>query len=238
MGLASMFCKELLEHRRNPRGTFLKLLFPLLLASPLLLGSPSPGVVSGALSLALLMTGVFGCGVGLARDKGSGIMGRLLVTPLSPRGMLMGHVAANVLLQAIQFAPVVFWLVLRQQVGPAAGLQLGVLFLLVMAWANSLGALLSSLATGPGEIHLYAALALFPVAALSGIFRPAGGGHLLSAVAGGIPLSHLNRALLQLMGGNAGGLSWAVVARALAATVALCVVTWAVAPRVLGEGRI
>ncbi len=132
----------------------------------------------------------------------------------------MGHVAANVLLQAIQFAPVVFWLVLRQQVGPAAGLQLGVLFLLVMVWA-----LLSSLATGPGEIHLYAALALFPVAALSGIFRQAGGGHLLSAVAGGIPLSHLNRALLQLMGGNAGEVSWAVVARALAATVALCVVT-------------
>lgn len=198
---STVWRKEVLELTRRRKALAVKLAFPLVLGSPLLLASPPPAVVAGAVTLLAVVIGVFGVGVRIARDRTDGVLPRLAILPLSPGRVFLERWAVAAGLEMAQLVPVLLVLLLRYRPEPwLAALCLLALLVTVLV-ANALGVLVAATVSSPAEMHLYAALAMFPLLALAGVFMPlVPGDGWRVAVAGALPFAHLNRLLMEVLG--------------------------------------
>jgi len=192
---------ELAKAFANKRSLALKLVFPLFLAGPVIVAAPPAPVTAGVMALLILFIGVFGAAVGLVNERREGIWGRVLISPLSPRRLLVEQVAANAVVDLLQLAPVLFLFVARYR--PAA-LETGALLACAVSallTANVLGVLLGTVVSGSGEVHLYAAVLVFLLAALSGLFFPLRAGNAWQVILACLsPFTYLGQSLLAAMG--------------------------------------
>jgi ABC-type multidrug transport system permease subunit len=198
---SSVWRKETLKHLRRRRALVLKVVFPLLISSPLLVASPPPLVTAGALTLLTVMVGIFGVGVGLSHDRMEGNLQRQIVLPLAPGRAMLERLLVAAALEAIQLMPILIVLFVRY--GTPVELALLTIVALggAIVLANALGIAISSAVASSAEMHLYSALAVFPLLAAASVFMPlqADAGWRVD-VAFVLPFAHLNQALLQVQG--------------------------------------
>jgi len=165
----SFFQKELVEQFRQPRNMLIKLLFPFAIVGvAIYAGAPRHAVASLVLILFTVL-GIFGSGVGLTMDKSSGLMLRLSATPVKSRSIVIGSALANAALGVVQLIPVALALSLAFGLSPVE--MLGVLTSgsAVVAFSSLLGVGIGARSETLGDIHLYSALVLLPVLAVSGL---------------------------------------------------------------------
>ncbi|MEW6230975.1 MAG: ABC transporter permease [Chloroflexota bacterium] len=201
---STLWQKELAETFASKRSLAIKLAFPLALAGPVIIASPPPAVTAGAVAFLVLFVGVFGSAVGLAQERREGIWQRVMLTPHSPGRLLAEVVLANAAVDLLQLSPVFAIFLLRFRPSTpwlVAVLVGGVAATLV---AGLLGVLLASAVEGSGEVHLYAAVLVFALAGLSGLFFPLRAENAWQvAVARASPFTYLAQALLGAEGGPA-----------------------------------
>ncbi|MCL5264372.1 MAG: ABC transporter permease [Chloroflexi bacterium] len=200
MQASSIWQKELLENCSNKKSLIIKLLFPLLLGWPLLLSSAPLQAKAGVVSLLVVFIGVFGSGVGLSKDRTDGVLRRIVATPLSSRRIIVEQVLVNSAIELIQVSPLLALLVL-QRGGTWWLLSLAVSLLASILVANVVGVLVASIATSAGQVHLYSALIVFPLLALSGVFMPVASANLAQRIfARLLPFSYLQQSLMAVLG--------------------------------------
>jgi len=165
----SFLYKEIVEQIRQPRNLAIKLLFPaFILGFASHFGAPSVAIITLTLIMFTILP-VFGSGVGLTNDKNSGLLLRLRSTPVKPRSIILGSALANGFLNFVQFffASIVLFLSLKLSLqGYLAVLISGMCTVL---FSSLIGVAIGAKAKTLGEIHLYLALIIFPLLALSGI---------------------------------------------------------------------
>lgn len=110
--------------------------------------------------------------MGLVNERKEGIWERVLITPLSPRRLLLEQIGADALVDLLQLAPVLTLFLIRYQPAILETVTLLACAVSALLASNVLGALLGIGAGGSGEVHLHAAVIVFLLAALSGFFFP------------------------------------------------------------------
>lgn len=216
MHSSSIWQKELLENFNNKKSLAIKLLFPLLLAGPVLLSSAPPQAKAGVVSLLVVFIGVFGSGVGLSKDRTDGVLLRIAVTPLSPKRIIVEQILVNSAVELAQISPMLAVLVLQR--GATWWLiALSVSLLATIFVANTLGVLVASIATSAGQVHLYSALVVFPLLAVSGVFTPVSlANPAQKFLAQLLPFSYFHQSLMVFFGeasylGQLGVVLWSCV---------------------------
>jgi ABC-2 type transport system permease protein len=200
----NFFKKEILETVRKPRSLVLKLIFPSLVALPMILGNAPKPVVAGVVVMLTLMIGVFGAGVGLTKDRTDGIMQRTLITPVKSYNVIFSHLAAGVIVEVLQLLPVIIMLIVMNVRGRADINSIAMLVAIVgltVISANALGFFASAFASSSGEIHLYSVLIIFPIIGISGAFQAQSSStSVLAKVSLASPLTYLYQGLLKIIG--------------------------------------
>jgi ABC-2 family transporter len=205
---ASIWRRELIEFEERRRALAVKLLFPALIALPLLF-SRAPAVYAAmALTLLTATVAALGAGAVLSRERAVGLNLRYRLLPRRPAAILLERVAASALIDLIQMLLVLLLIAIRQ---PARIAWLPAVLLAsagVLAAGNVLGAWASSVTRSPGEVMLAVLIPLLPALFLSGVFTtpPA---PLLAGVARFLPFTYLHDALLGALTGRPQLTPWA-----------------------------
>lgn len=199
--------RELVEFAERRRALAIKLGFPLLLATPLvLMGAP---VIFAAMALTMLVAimGPLGAGAVLTRERQSGLTLRYRTLPVTPGRLLIERLGTNASIDFMQLTPVLLLIALRHPSNFAWWPALIFATVAVLLIGNLLGAAASTLSDSPGEVMLYVIIPLLPVLFLSGIFttltQPA-----LLVISRLLPFSYLHEALLGALGGQPNLLPW------------------------------
>jgi ABC-2 type transport system permease protein len=146
------------------------------------------------------MAGTFGAGESLTVDLNDGILGRVALTPLSPRRIVFEILAVNAFLDFIQLLPA---LLIVYVLHPAPlvwvlAATFGVFATLVTA--NCIGIFIANFTSSPADVLLYATAILAPLIYLSGFFRNTNPTGLLAALRGFVPFAYMNDALKAVFG--------------------------------------
>ncbi|MFN2451651.1 MAG: hypothetical protein ABR541_04790, partial [Candidatus Dormibacteria bacterium] len=180
-----MLSRELLVTAARPRALAIKMVMPLVLTLPLLLGRAPVFWAATLLTVLVAMTGAVGSAVTLARAHEAGLLGRLALVPRPAARTVGAWVVAGVIMDATQLAPALLAIGLLGRGAAADGAVLLLAAVGVLVITNVLGCLVSLLAGGPGEVLLDTAVLLAPLLFLAGLFTgvPATGWrHLAAAV--------------------------------------------------------
>ena len=202
--------RELVEFAQRRRALLVKLVFPLLVAVPLVLsGAP---IIYAAMALTMLVTivGALGSGAVLTRERQSGLTLRYRTLPVAPGRLLIERLAANAAIDFVQLTPVLLLVAIRHPSGFAWWPSLLLSTAAVLLIGNLLGAVASTLSDSPGEVMLYVVIPLLPLLYLSGVFAPLQSPILL-AISRLLPFSYLYQAVLGALGGQPNLLPWEIV---------------------------
>jgi ABC-2 type transport system permease protein len=202
--------RELAEFAQRRRALVIKLVFPLLVAAPLVL-SRAPTIYA-ALALTMLVTivGALGSGAVLTRERQAGLTLRYRTLPVTPGRLLIERLSSNALIDVVQLTPVLLLVAIRH---PSAFVWWPALLLstaAVLLIGNLIGAVASTLSDSPGEVMLYVIIPLLPLLYLSGVFTPAEQPVLL-VISRLLPFSYLYQALVGALGGQPNLLPWETV---------------------------
>jgi ABC-type multidrug transport system permease subunit len=202
--------RELVEFAQRRRALVIKLVFPLLVAAPLVL-SRAPTIYA-ALALTMLVTivGALGSGAVLTRERHAGLTLRYRTLPVTPGRLLIERLSSNALIDFVQLTPVLLLVAIRH---PSAFVWWPALLLstaAVLLIGNLLGAVASTLSDSPGEVMLYVIIPLLPLLYLSGVFTPPEQPVLL-VISRLLPFSYLHQALVGALSGQPNLLPWETV---------------------------
>lgn len=199
--------RELVEFAQRRRALVVKLVFPLLVAVPLVLSSAPTIYAAMALTMLVTIVGALGSGAVLTRERQSGLTLRYRTLPVTPGRLLIERLSTSALIDFVQLTPVVVLVAIRHPSGfvwwPALLLSMSAVLLI----GNLLGAVASTLSDSPGEVMLYVVIPLLPLLYLSGVFTPLEQPVLL-AISRLLPFSYLHQALLGALGGQPNLLPW------------------------------
>jgi ABC-2 type transport system permease protein len=202
--------REMVEFAQRRRALVIKLVFPLLVAAPLVL-SRAPTIYA-ALALTMLVTivGALGSGAVLTRERQAGLTLRYRTLPVTPGRLLIERLSINALIDFVQLTPVLLLVAIRH---PSAFVWWPALLLstaAVLLIGNLIGAVASTLSDSPGEVMLYVIIPLLPLLYLSGVFTPPEQPVLL-VISRLLPFSYLYQALVGALGSQANLLPWETV---------------------------
>jgi ABC-type multidrug transport system permease subunit len=202
--------REMVEFAQRRRALVVKLVFPLLVAAPLVL-SRAPTIYA-ALALTMLVTivGALGSGAVLTRERQSGLTLRYRTLPVTPGRLLIERLSTNALIDFVQLTPVLLLVAIRH---PSAFVWWPALLLstaAVLLIGNLIGAVASTLSDSPGEVMLYVIIPLLPLLYLSGVFTQPEQPVLL-VISRLLPFSYLYQALVGALGGQPNLLPWETV---------------------------
>jgi ABC-2 type transport system permease protein len=198
---ASIWQRELIEFEERRRALAVKLLFPLLIAVPLLF-SRAPGVYAAmALTMLAATVGALGSGAVLSRERALGLTARYRLLPRRPAAVVLERVAAGSAIDLLQMLAVLVLVAVRHPARLAwfPGTLLAAAG--VLAASNVLGAWASTVTRSPGEVMLAVLLPLLPALFLSGVFT-APSTPLLAAASRFLPFTYLHDALLGALDGR------------------------------------
>jgi hypothetical protein len=186
---------ELLQDLRRRRSLALKFILPAVLVLPFALLDMPDGLRANGLPLIVLFLGVLGSSVGLARLKESRLSERLATLPIARRRMALEYLGANVAMDGLQVLAPTLIMVVALGTGAILLASVALALMLSLVFANGLGMLISMVAGGSGEVHLYSAVAVLVVAGVAGLFfpeMPEGMGTLANV----LPFNYLAQSLL------------------------------------------
>jgi ABC-type multidrug transport system permease subunit len=199
--------RELLEFVQRRRALVVKLLFPLLVAIPLLVSRAPVFYVAMALTMLITIVGALGAGAVLTRERLVGLTVRYRTLPVTPGRLLLERLSINAAIDLAQLAPVLLLIGLRHPSGFPWWPSLLLTTMAVLLTGNLLGAVASVLSDSPGEVMLYVFIPLLPILYLSGVFTPLTEPALL-VISRFLPFSYLHEAILGALGGQPNLLSW------------------------------
>jgi len=185
---------ELMEDLRSRRSLVLKLLLPVILVVPLTITSVPEAVRLAGLPLIALFLGVLGASVGLTRLKEQGLTERLGATPVPRARMIRQYLLANAAMDGVQMLVPAIIVIASVNLGLSAVALVAAALALSIFLANALGVLVSAVAGGSGEVHLFSALCVLGVAGISGLFSGEGGS-ILKVVSEALPFGLVGQGL-------------------------------------------
>jgi ABC-type multidrug transport system permease subunit len=202
--------REMVEFAQRRRALVIKLVFPLLVAAPLVL-SRAPTIYA-ALALTMLVTivGALGSGAVLTRERQAGLTLRYRTLPVTPGRLLIERLSTNALIDFVQLTPVLLLVAIRHPSAFAWWPALVLCTAAVLLIGNLIGAVASTLSDSPGEVMLYVIIPLLPLLYLSGVFTPPEQPVLL-VISRLLPFSYLYQALVGALGGQPNLLPWETV---------------------------
>ena len=229
---ASIWQRELIEFEQRRRALVVKLLFPLLIAFPLVYSRAAGVYAAMALTMLTATVGALGSGAVLSRERAIGLNVRYRLLPRRPAAVLLERVAAGAAIDLVQMLVVLVLIAFRH---PTRLAWLPAILLAtagVLAACNLLGAWASSLTRSPGEVMLAVLLPLLPALYLSGVFTtPAA--PLLAAISRLLPFTYLHDALLGALTGRPQLTPWADAAAGIVFLAVSAALTGLLARRVL-----
>jgi hypothetical protein len=199
--------RELVEFAQRRRALVIKLVFPLLVAIPLVLSGAPVAYAATALTMLIAIVGPLGAGAVLSRERHSGLILRYRTLPVTPGRLLIERLATNAAIDFLQLLPVLLLIAVRH---PAQAIWWPPLLMTVGAAlliGNLMGAVASTLSDSPGEVMLYVVIPLLPLLYLSGVFTPVTQPALL-VISRLLPFSYLHESLLGALGGQPNLLPW------------------------------
>ncbi|MDQ6944714.1 MAG: ABC transporter permease [Actinomycetota bacterium] len=199
--------REVVEFFQRRRALVIKLLFPLLVAIPLLFGGAPAFYAAMALTMLVAIIGTLGAGAVLTRERQVGLTVRYRTLPVTPGRLLLERLATNAAIDFLQLGPVLVLIGLRHPGAFAWWPSLLVTVAAVLLIGNLLGATASVLSDSPGEVMLYVFIPLLPLLYLSGVFTPLTHPTLL-VVSRFLPFSYLHESFLGALGGQPNLISW------------------------------
>jgi ABC-type multidrug transport system permease subunit len=206
----SIWQRELVEFSQRRRALVIKLLFPLLVAIPLLFSGAPVVYVAMALTMLIAIIGALGAGAVLTRERLLGLSVRYRTLPVTPGRLLLERLSINAAIDLLQLLPVLLLIAIRHPAQIAWWTALLLTTAAVLLIGNLLGAVASLLSDSPGEVMLYVFIPLLPVLYLSGVFTPLSQPVLL-VISRFLPFSYLHEALLGALGGQPNLLLWETV---------------------------
>ncbi|GAC1479822.1 MAG: hypothetical protein PVSMB9_03890 [Candidatus Dormibacteria bacterium] len=233
MMLAStIWQRELLEFYQRRRALVVKLLFPLLVAIPLLFSAAPAFYQALALTMLITIIGALGAGAVLTRERLVGLTVRYRTLPVTPGRLLLERLASNAGIDLIQLSPVVLLILLRHPGRIAWWPPLVLATMAVLLVGNLLGAVASVLSDSPGEVMLYVFIPLLPLLYLAGVFTPLTDPTLI-VVSRLLPFSYLHEAILGALGGQPNLPAWETLLGALGFLIGAVGLTGRLGRRVL-----
>jgi ABC-2 type transport system permease protein len=199
--------RELVEFAQRRRALVIKLVFPLLVAIPLVLSSAPATYAALALTMLIAIIGPLGAGAVLSRERQSGLILRYRTLPVTPGRLLIERLATNAAIDFLQLLPVLVLVTLRHPAQFAWWPPLLLSVAAVLLIGNLLGAVASTLSDSAGEVMLYVVITLLPLLYLSGVFTPLTQPALL-LLSRLLPFSYLHESLLGALGGQPDLLPW------------------------------
>jgi ABC-type multidrug transport system permease subunit len=224
--------REFVEFSQRRRALVIKLLFPLLVAIPLLFSGAPAFYAAMALTMLVAIIGTLGAGAVLTRERQAGLTVRYRTLPVTPGRLLLERLATNAAIDFLQLAPVLVLIGLRHPGAFAWWPALLLTVAAVLLIGNLLGATASVLSDSPGEVMLYVFIPLLPVLYLSGVFTPLTQPALL-LVSRLLPFSYLHESLLGALGGQPNLLPWETVLGGIGFLIGAAGVTGRMGRRVL-----
>jgi ABC-2 type transport system permease protein len=199
--------RELVEFAQRRRALVIKLVFPLLVAVPLVLSNVPAPYAATTLTMLVAIIGPLGAGAVLTRERQNGLVLRYRTLPVTPGRLLIERLGTNAAIDFLQVLPVLALIALRHPAQFAwwPALLLGVAAVLLIG--NLMGAVASTLSDSPGEVMLYVFIPLLPLLYLAGVFTPLTQPALL-VVSRLLPFSYLHESLLGALGGQPNLLPW------------------------------
>ena len=199
--------RELVEFAQGRRALVIKLVFPLLVAVPLILSNVPAAYAATALTMLVAIIGPLGAGAVLSRERQNGLILRYRTLPVTPGRLLIERLATTAAIDFLQVVPVLILIALRHPAQFAwwPPLLLGVATVLLIG--NLMGAVASTLSDSPGEVMLYVIIPLLPLLYLSGVFTALTQPVLLMA-SRLLPFSYLHESLLGALGGQPNLVPW------------------------------
>lgn len=199
--------RELVEFAQRRRALVIKLVFPLLVAVPLVLGNVLAVYAATTLTMLVAIIGPLGAGAVLTRERQNGLVLRYRTLPVTPGRLLIERLGTNAAIDFLQMLPVLALIALRHpgQFAWWPALLLSVAGVLLIG--NLMGAVASTLSDSPGEVMLYVIIPLLPLLYLAGVFTPLTQPALL-IVSRLLPFSYLHESLLGALGGQPNLLPW------------------------------
>lgn len=204
---ATIWQREAIEFAQRRRALVIKLLFPLLIAMPLVLSGAPRVYAAMGITMLIAIIGALGAGAVLTRDRQSGLTLRYRTLPVTPGRLLLERLGSTAAIDFIQVLPV---LVLLWLVHPGSFIWWPALLLgtaAVLLIGNLMGAVASTFSDSPGEVMLYVVIPLLPLLFVAGVFTPPVG-PLWLALSRLLPFSYLNQAVLGALGGSPNLLPW------------------------------
>lgn len=224
--------REFVEFSQRRRALVIKLLFPLLVAIPLLFSGAPAFYAAMALTMLVAIIGALGAGAVLTRERQAGLTVRYRTLPVTPGRLLVERLATNAAIDFVQLGPVLLLIGFRRPGAFAWWPALLLTVAAVLLIGNLLGAAASVLSDSPGEVMLYVFIPLLPVLYLSGVFTPLTQPVLL-LVSRLLPFSYLHESLLGALGGKPNLLPWETVLGGIGFLVGAAGVTGRMGRRVL-----
>jgi len=202
--------RELVEFAQRRRALIIKLVFPLLVAVPLVLSGAPTIYAAMALTMLAAIVGALGSGAVLTRERQSGLTLRYRTLPVTPGRLLIERLTTNGLIDFVQLVPVLLLIAVRHPSEFAWWPALLLSMAAVLLIGNLTGAVASTLSDSPGEVMLYVVIPLIPLLYLSGVFTPLEQ-PVLPVISRLLPFSYLYQALLGSLGGQPNLLPWETV---------------------------
>jgi hypothetical protein len=229
---ASIWQRELVEFEERRRALAIKLLFPLLIALPLLF-SRAPGIYAAmALTMLVATVGALGSGAVLSRERASGLTVRYRLLPRRPAAVVLERVGAGAAIDLVQMLLVLVLVGIRHpsRIAWLPGILLATAG--VLAVSNVLGAWASTVTRSPGEVMLAVLIPLLPALFLSGVFTTPSN-PLQAAISRFLPFTYLHDALLGALTGQSALTPWADALAGLVFLFASAIAACLLARRVL-----
>ena len=199
--------RELVEFSQRRRALVIKLLFPFLIAIPLLFSGAPAIYVAMAITMLVAIVGALGAGAVLTRERLLGLTLRYRTLPVTPGRLLLERLSINAAIDLLQLLPVLLLIAVRHPAGFAWWPALILTTSAVLLIGNLCGALASTLSDSPGEVMLYVFIPLLPLLYLSGVFAPLTQPALL-VISRFLPFSYLHEALLGAVQSQPNLLPW------------------------------
>ncbi|RME86119.1 MAG: ABC transporter permease [Caldilineae bacterium] len=225
---------ELLQTRRALVPLVVKLLYPGLTVMIMLAGRAPHHIAASVIVLLIAFMSVVDLGLLWVRDRRSGLLARLALTPLSAQRIVLDRFAAAVITDLLQTLPIVGLLAVFFGSSPGTALILVVALATTLICSNTISLAVTLLPGGRREVILYAVITVFALLFLGGVFRPIGPAEgLLNALAHLIPYAPLHQAVRLAMNEKAMWSQTEILVDSLALAVTSVALLWTLAARLL-----
>ncbi|MBI4543318.1 MAG: ABC transporter permease [Gemmatimonadetes bacterium] len=197
---APVWALEWRQAARRRRLLVLNVAVPFVLVASIALGGAPRAHAAAAYAVLFAMFGVFGAAVPWAREVERGVLGRVVLTGIEPRALLLQRVLADALLDALELLPAALLLAATGRASAATTAGLALALVAGLLFANALGIWLAALADSLAETALFAAVATLLLLHGGGVFRAPAPGSALAVAQSAIPFHHLHDALRGVAG--------------------------------------